>query len=226
MNSTKKTLLTANVKSIPSYVDNLAFYDEESRKIVVISTHDYRNSNFDNCTFISKTSELTEYDSLKLMNLNKFISCNPSSQIERYISSAHSERVCINFEYYVSAYIILYKNYKSLETLVENNYINFIDTFIDHCVREANDHPGTICYFKYDIHKIFKLRKTVFAMFEDYINDYKNYMYIYTNQNEYKYTDQQFRVFLRTLKLFSKAQPVAKKRFVETFEKLSNSEAI
>ena len=175
MNSTKKTLLTANVKSIPSYVDNLAFYDEESRKIVVISTHDYRNSNFDNCTFISKTSELTEYDSLKLMNLNKFISCNPSSQIERYISSAHSERVCINFEYYVSAYIILYKNYKSLETLVENNYINFIDTFIDHCVREANDHPGTICYFKYDIHKIFKLRKTVFAMFEDYINDYKNY---------------------------------------------------
>lgn len=27
MNSTKKTLLTANVKSIPSYVDNLAFRD-------------------------------------------------------------------------------------------------------------------------------------------------------------------------------------------------------
>ena len=63
-------------------------------------------------------------------------------------------------------------------------------------------------------------------MFEDYINDYNNYMYIYTNQTEYKYTDQQFRALLKTLKLFSRAQPAAKKRFAEAFEKFSNSEAI
>lgn len=226
MNSTIKTLLNANVKSIPSYADNLAFYDEESHKIIVISAHDYRNCNFSNFTFINKTSELIEYDSLKLVNLNKFISCNPLSQIEIYISSDHSQRVYSNFDYYVTAYIILYKNYKSLEILVENKFITFIDTFIDNCISNNTDHPGTICYFRYDIHKIFKLRKTVYTMLEEYINDYNSYMYIYTNQNEYKYTDKQFRALSKTLKLFSKAQPAAKKRLAETLEKLSNSEAI
>ena len=52
MNSTIKTLLTANAESIPAYADNLAFYDEESRKIIVISAYDYRNCNFQNFTLI------------------------------------------------------------------------------------------------------------------------------------------------------------------------------
>ena len=227
MNSAIKTLLTANVKSsVSAYADNLAFYDEESHSIIVISANDYRNCNFSNFAMISKTSELTAYDSLKFVNLNKFMSCNPLSQIETYISAAHSQKVYSMFDYYVSAYITLYRSYKSLDTLVENKFISLIDTFIENCMKEGDDHPGTICYFNYDMHKILKLRKTVYTMFEDYLNDYNNYMYIYTNQHEYKYTDRQFRAFSKTLRLFSRARSDAKQRLVESFETLSNSKAI
>ena len=76
------------------------------------------------------------------------------------------------------------------------------------------------------MHKILKLRKTVFEMFKDYLNNYNNYIYIYTNQTEHKYTDKEFRVLLKTLKTFSNAQLEAKKRLIETFEVLDNNEAV
>ena len=226
MNSTIKTLLTANVKSIPSCADALAFYDSDSNKVAIISTRDYINHNYHNYTVISKTSELLEYNSIKLCNLNAFISKNPESNIESYITAAHSSKVMYNFDLYAAAYITLYKTYKSLETLVENNFITFIDTFIDNCLSSKDDHPGTICYFSYDIHKVLKLRKTVFEMFEDYLNNYNNYLCIYTNQHDYKYTDKEFRVILKTLKTFSKADLSAKKRMLKAFEILDSNEAV
>lgn len=218
------TMLNSNVKKIPSCVDALAFFDSDSNKIAVISTRDYINHNYHNYTLISKTSELSDYNSIKLCNLSAFISKNPASNIESYISSAHSSRVIYNFDLYVAAYITLYRLYKSLETLVENNFITFIDTFIDDCISNKSDNPGSICYYNYEIHKILKLRKTVFEMFKDYLNNYNTYLYILKNQTEYKYTDKQFRAVRKTLKVFSKAQIVAKRRMLETIEALDNNE--
>ena len=226
MNNIITTMLTANVKKVPSCVDALAFFDSDSNKVAIISTRDYISHNYHNHTVISKTSELLNYNSIKLCNLNSFISKNPESNIESYISSAHSSKVMYNFDLYVTAYITLYKNYKSLATLADHNFITFIDTFIDNCLNSKDDHPGTICYFNYDIHKVLKLRKTVFEMFEDYLNNYNNYLYIYTNQHDYKYTDKEFRVILKTLKTFSKAKLVVKKRVLETFEALNDNEII
>ena len=219
-----KSMFTANVASVPAYVDALAFYDEESNKIIVISANDYKNCNFSNYNVINKTSELTDFDYIKLVNLSTFIRKNPTSGIEKYIDSKHSRKVYEKSDLYLAAYITLYKYYKSFETLVDNNYINFIDTFIDSCIRNKSDHPNTICYFNYDIHKIFKLRKTVFTMFKDYLNSYNNYLYIYTNQNDFKYTDQQFRVFLKTLKVFNKTKTVEKKQLIETLANFSDNE--
>lgn len=226
MNNIINTMLTSNVKNVPSCVDGLAFYDDESNRIIVISTKDYMNHDYSNYTVIKKTSELSDFDCVRLFNLKSFISKNPESHIESYIAARHSSKVLYNFDLYVTAYIVLYRTYKSFETLVENNFITFIDTFIDNCISSKSDHPSTICYYNYDIHKILKLRKTVFTMFKDYLNNYNNYLYIYTNQKEYKYTDKQFRAILKTLKVFSKAQLVVKKRLVETFETFENNEAV
>ena len=224
------TMLSSNVKNVPSCVDALAFFDPDTGKTAIISTRDYINHNYHNYSFINKTSELEDYNTIKFCNLNTFISKNPTSNIESYISARHSSRVLYNLDLYVAAYITLYKYYKSFETLVENNFITFIDTFIDTCISSNNDHLGTLCYYNYKINKIFNLRKTVFEMFRDYLTSYNNYMYIYTNQHEYKYTDKEFRVLRKTLKTFSRtqsrAQIAAKERLIETFEMLDNSVAV
>ena len=220
------TMLTTNVEDIPSYVEALAFFDSESQKLAVISTSDYINHNYHNYTLISKTSELLKHFPIKVCNLNAFISKNPTSNIESYLLSDHSFQADCSYELYTAAYITLYKYYKSFETLVENNFTTFIDGFIEACIYSNNDHPGTICYFNYEIHKIFKLRKTVFEMFKDYLNDYNNYLYIYKNQNEYKYTDKEFRALCKTLKIFSEAKTEAKENLIKTIEFLDNKEAV
>lgn len=224
------TMHSTNVENIPSYVESLAFFDSESQKLAVISASDYISHNYHNYTLISKTSELLKHFPIKVCNLNAFISKNPTSNIESYLLSAHSFQSEISYDLYAAAYITLYKYYKSFETLVENNFITFIDTFIDTCISSNNDHLGTICYYNYKINKIFNLRKTVFEMFRGYLNNYNNYFYIFTNQHEYKYTDKEFRVLCKTLKAFSrtqsKAQIAAKERLIETFEMLDNSVAV
>ena len=217
MKKTIETMLAAEGKTVPCYIDSLAFYDEESNRIIAISAGDYKRHDFSNYTVISKTSELKELGHIKFMNLNSFIRKNPASRVEAYIDSKHSSLVSENSDLYLAAYITLYRYYKSFETLVDNNYINFIDTFIDSCIRDKSDHPGTICFFSYDVHKIFKLRKTVFDMFKDYLDNYSNYLFIYANQNEYKFTDKQFRALSKTLKTFSKSECGIKQRMTATF---------
>ncbi len=217
-------ILTTKVKTIPSYVESLAFYEPESKKIVVISVRDYKNSNYSNYTVINKTSQLRECGRISLVNLNAFISKNPASGIEDYIAAKHAANVYEQCDLYLAAYITLYRFYKSLETLAENNFITFIDTFIDKCMSSDSDHDNSICYFNYEIHKVLKLRKSVFDMFKDYLNNYNNYLYIYTNQTEYKYTDSEFRAIARTLKTFAKSRLEARQRFISTFVELNNNE--
>lgn len=219
-------ILSTKIKTIPSYADTLAFYDPELNRIITISVSDYKNCNYKNYTIINKSSELKECNFISLVNLDTFISKNPKSRIEDYIASKHSAIVYEQFDLYLAAYITLYRYYKSFETLVENNFITFIDTFIDNCIDSDSDHTYTITYFNYEIHKILKLRKTVFEMFKDYLNNYNNYLYIYKNQTEYKYTDKQFRVFLKTMKVFSESKIEAKQRFIETCNNLSNKRAV
>jgi len=217
-------ILTTKIKTIPSYADTLAFYDPELNKILVISADDYRKFNYNRCTVISKTSELREFGQISLVNLNAFISRNPSSRVEGYIDSKHSAKVYEQSDLYLAAYITLYRYYKCFETLVDNNFITFIDTFIDQCMNSDSDHDHTICYFNYEIHKIFKLRKSVYDMFKDYLNNYNNYLDIYIDQNEYKYTDSEFRVIAKSLKIFSKSKLESRQRFIKTFVELNNDE--
>lgn len=186
--------------------DALAFFDEDSNRIVAINTKDYLNSNFEKATAISKTAELAAFGSVRLVNPETFVKKFPSSQIESYIIADHSDKVRDDFDFYLAAYIILYRNYKSLETLAENRYISFIDSFIDYCVSENTDNPGTLCYHRKEIHKVFKLRKAVFEMFKSYFTSYSNYSYILRCQLEDKYTDKDFRKLRRLIKNHIKRQ--------------------
>lgn len=219
-------ILKTKTKTIPSYVDALAFFDPASNKIIVISASEYRNGNYENYTVINRTCELKDCGLISLANLNAFIRKYPDSRIEDYIASDHSDIAFEQFGLYLAAYITLYRFYKCFETLVDNNFITFIDTFIDNCINSESDHTHTITYFNYEIHKILKLRKTVFEMFKDYLNDYNHYLYIYKNQTEFKYTDKQFRVIRKTLKVFSGSELEAKNRFINTYIKLSDKKAV
>lgn len=226
MEKTIKTIFTADAKTVPGYVDSLAFYDVESNRVIAISARDYLRHDFSNYTVINKTSELKDLGYIKFMNLNDFISKNPSSRVEKYINSKHASAVYKYSDLYLAAYITLYRYYESFETLVDNGYINLIDTFIASCIRNKNDHPGTLCYYNYDIHKILKLRKVVFDIFRDYINSYRNYLIIYANQNEYKFTDKQFRTLAKTISAFSRSEFEVKQRMTETLTLFSYKKSV
>lgn len=204
----KNTIITFNI----SIFDTLAFYDAETNKIIVISARSFVKKDFENYAVINKTSDLLGCGQIKLVNLADFIKKNPCSGIEAYIEAEHTDKL-FYFDFYIAAYITLYKHYKSLETISANGLFGFIDTFIDHCVSIGNDHPGTITYYNYDheIHTVLKLRKTVYDMFEQYITTYSNYYYIFVNQHEYEYTDKQFREFRKTLRDFKKAKRALEK---------------
>ena len=188
-----------------SMFDTLAFYDAEANRVAAISARSFVNKKFNDFTVITKTSDLLGLGQIKLVNIRDFIKKNPDSGIEAYAEAEHSQNPYY-FDFYLTAYIILYKYYESLETLSENGLFALIDSFIDHCVCSNSDHPGTITYFSYDIHKVLKLRKSVYNMFKSHFTNYSNYYYIYMSQHVYKYTDKQFREFRNTLKDFDKNQ--------------------
>lgn len=201
INTMKETAITFNI----SLFDTLAFYDTKSKRIVVISARSFANKKYYDHVVINKTSELLGWGQIKLVNLEDFIRCNPCSGIEAYIEAEHSSKLYY-FDFYIAAYITLYRLYKSLETLSDNKLFGLIDTFIDHCASTYSDHPNTITYFNYEIHKVLKLRKAVYNMYKRYFTDYNNYYYIFMNQHVYKYTDKQFREFRKTLRDFEKAK--------------------
>ena len=191
--------------------DALAFFDAESNRIFVIDPKDFAKSNFESITVITKTAELAAFGSIKLVNPEAFTKCFPSSQLESYIIAEHSARVYEDFDFYLASYIILYRYYKSLETLVEHNFISLVDSFIEHCVSENTDHPCTLCYSRNEIHKVLKLRKAVFEMFKDYFKTYNNYSYILKCQTEKKYTDKDFRKLRKLIKNHIKRELEAEK---------------
>ncbi len=212
MSNIINTMRNTNIIFNISIFDTLAFYDTESSRVVAISARSFVKKDFEDHSVISKTSDLLGCGQIKLVNLADFIRMNPDSGIEAYIEAERSDKL-FYFDFYIAAYITLYKYYKSLEILSENGMFGFIDTFIDHCVSTRNDHPGTVTYYNYDrkIHTVLKLRKTVYEMFEPYFTAYSNYYYIYVNQHEYEYTDKQFREFRKTLREFKKARRAMKK---------------
>ena len=196
-------------KSLEAF-DALAFFDAESNRIIVIDSKAFAESNFESATVITKTAELAAFGSIKLVNPEAFTKRFPSSQFESYIIAGHSAKVCEDFDFYLASYIILYRYYKSLETLVEHNLIGLIDSFIDNCVSENTDHLCTLCYSKNEIHKVLKLRKAVFEMFRKYFTSYSNYKFIFTNQHYRKYTDKDFRAFRKKLIKLEKANQRAR----------------
>ena len=196
---------SSNITFNFSLFDTLAFYDHETNRIAVISARSFVKEKYNDYTVIYNTYDLLGCGQIKLVNLEDFIRYNPCSGIEAYVEAEHSEQLYY-FDFYLCAYITLYRLYKSLETLSDNKLFGLIDTFIDHCASTFNDHPCTITYFNYEIHKVLKLRKSVFQMFKKYLTNYNNYYYIFMNQHVYKYTDKQFREFKKTLKNFEKAE--------------------
>ena len=200
--------------AIPDEADCIAFFDQDTSRIYILDTLDYMRNRYDNCFIIRKLSDFNDLGNVFLANIDAFTAKFPESEIEKYISAPHSPKVTQNLDKYIASYIHLYKYYKSLGSLTRNNFSEFIDSFIENCFMEKTDHPGTICYFDHDIHKIFKLRKTVFEIFKPYLNNYATYTYIFTLQNYYKYSDRELRKVRKELKRSSAPKlvyPVEKK---------------
>lgn len=199
---------------VPKDADSIAFFDVKSSRVIVIDIADYIIGNF-SCYFeIRKLSDLNAFGSVHFANLDDFTARYPESEIEKYISSAHSARANANIDKYITAYIHLYRCYKSLAVLSRKGHSEFIDSFIDNCFAENTDHPGTICYFGNEVYKIFRLRKAVFEMFEPYFKNYDTYFYIFMLQNHYKFSDKELRKVRKRLKKSHTTEyiyPVAKK---------------
>lgn len=173
--------------------DAIAFYDVETSAVNIITASDYQSENCSKAVPISKAAELAEFGRIHFANVKEFMLAHPDTGLDRYIAAEHSEEVYKNFDFYITAYIHLSKRYRCFETLTENGFYNLIDTFIDACVSRNTDHVGTLCYFNYDIHKVFKLRKSVFNMFRSELNSFRNHEAIYLMQHALRLTDEQFR---------------------------------
>ena len=180
--------------------DAIAFYNVETSAVNIITMADYQSDNYDRIVSISKAAELAGFGRIHFANSRQFMLAHPDTGLDRYIAAEHSEEVYRNFDFYIAAYVHLSQYYHSFETLVENDLCKLIDTFIDACVSRNTDHVGTLCYFKYDIHKILKLRKAVFNMFKKQLNDFSFHETIYLLQHVNKLTDKQFRKYRDNLK--------------------------
>ena len=188
------TTRTFDNTSIPkSDVNHILFFDTKTSRVFAVNAVDYREGNFDRCLTIKKAADLSKLGRIYFANLGDFVAKYPDSHIERYISDVHSKTVLDNFDKYIAAYVHLYRCYKSLAALAENSYGAFIDAFFEACCNENTDHPATICYFGNEIHKILKLRKAVFNMFDKELNDYSFYTQIFVLQNVLGLKDNELR---------------------------------
>lgn len=185
--------------------DSIIFFDESSSKFYVIENTDYKKGYYDFFIEIRRLSDLNSLGEVYFANPDSFIAKYPDSELEKYILSAHKEKVLNNINKYATAYAKLYICYKSLAVLTKNDFSDFIDSFIDACFRDKTDHPATFCYFGNEPYKILKLRKAVFNIYEPYLHNYDVYRYIYELQSRYNYTDKQLRKVKK--ELLGKAEP-------------------
>ena len=181
--------------------DYIVVYDHITNKLHAISFYDYKLGNFDNYITINKSSDLMFLGNIVLLNLEKFISMFPESKIEEYKNSQHTDTASSNIDLYLAAYINLYRIYKSLPVLVENNYSKTIDTFIDCCMKENTDHPGTLAYNPGEVYQVFRLKKANFQMFKKFLVDHKFYREVLDLQNKHKQTESQMRQISREYKM-------------------------
>lgn len=143
------------------YFDTIAFFDKFKHSIHVVAVDDYLNGHFDNYATIKRVADFKRLGLIYLANPEDFIEAYPNSCIEKYIYSTHSYAVKENKDKYIAAYIHLYKLYKSLDILTRDNYVQFIDSFIDYCMAEGSDHQSTITYSPKQLYRVLRLRKAV-----------------------------------------------------------------
>lgn len=180
--------------------DHIVVYDHILNKLHAISSRDYKSNNFDNYITITKTSDLKSLGNIVLVNLEKFASMFPESKIEDYKNSKHTTIASSNIDLYLASYINLYRMYKSLPILVENNYSQTIDTFIDCCMNENTDHPATLSYNSGELHQVFRLKKVNFQLFKKFLIDHEFYREVLDLQNKHRQTESQMRQISREYK--------------------------
>lgn len=202
----------AGLTAIFAQGDGIAFFDRVGRCVIVVDAVDYLSSNYDNCITIKKASQLNNYNRVFFANLEEFIMAYPDSNIEAYIINKSSNTDDNSIGKYIAAYVHLYKCYKSLSTLAENNFTEFIDAFIDTCMSEEDDHPRTISYTAYELYKVLGLRKAVFEMFKKYLNNYNTYKTIHYLQHSKKFSDKEFREIKKKIRAKLKEEKESQKR--------------
>ena len=189
------SLVVANFQN----VDFIVAFDAAAGRLFAISITDVIRKNFDNLIPIKRVAEIQNLGSIKFVGMKDFMSQNPNSCIENYIEAKHTRRVFDNFDTYLASYIHLYRVYKCLSTLVENNHINLVDTFIDCCMTENTDHPATIAYSDGAVNEVLRLRKETYRIIKKYLVSHDAYKY-FLALNRGKCTDQQFRMIRNIIK--------------------------
>ena len=180
--------------------DGIAFYDAKDNRVHIIDAMDFLRGNYESFCTIKKTSYLNNFNRIIVANIEDFIEANPESEIDEYIISKVSDKEDAALGKYIAAYMHLYRLYKSFSTLVAENYIDFIDTFIEKCMSEETDHLSTITYSKKELHKVLRLRKAVFNMFEPYLTNYNTYKNIEYLHNSKQFSDKEFRRIKRKIR--------------------------
>lgn len=212
------------------HADAIAYFDPATDRVKVIPAADCKSGYFDEekAVTVNKVAELAAYDCIKLLNAREFIARHPEADLETYIASSHTSKVNDNPDFYVAAYIHLFRLYKSFEVLTENDLAWLIDSFIDNCVSINSDHPSTLSYYKHEVHKVLKLRKTVFNMLVKQIRDYNTLDILQRLQNLHNFTDKEIREFIKKQqKQNAAAQPSAEtSRVSDTVRTIADKNAI
>ena len=228
-NTIKNTIKHAD-KYADKHADAIAYFDPATDRVKVIPASDCKSGYFDEekAVTVNKVAELAAYECIKLLNAREFVARHPEADLETYIASSHTSKANDNPDFYVAAYIHLFRLYKSFEVLTENDLAWLIDSFIDNCVSINSDHPSTLSYYKHEVHKVLKLRKTVFNMFVKQVRDYNSLDNLQRLQNLHNFTDKEIREFIKKQqKQNAAAQPSAEtSRVSDTVRTVADKNAI
>ena len=189
-----------DVSSVCGKADHVAFFEPARSVVCVMPAMDFEKGNFENVMTVRRVSQLGRLGRIAFINPEDHADAFPGSMVMQYIKAEHSKAAYENPGVFTAAYIHLYRCYKSFDTLVSNGYSVLVDAFIERAINDDIEHPGTLAYFNYQVHKVFRLRKSVYTMFRSYLNDYDAYSAILELQNRWGYSDGQFRALKKRLK--------------------------
>jgi len=183
------TILNGSLMSF----DYLLIFNSADDNLYAITPMDVANGASDKFILVKKVSQLVTLGQFKLLAVDAFESKYPDSGLERFSNSLCAFNQKYRIEYYLASYIHLFKRYKSLKTLVSNGHSELVRTFIDYCIDKNTDHPTSISYNEAEIHKVLKLRKSVYMMFKNNLDDHDTFVFIQDLALRYRYRDEQFR---------------------------------